>query len=166
MRGFAVSKGKKTRTAIYHPPKSYLVVTVSPEGVVATAVETKEEARILASKKTIKVSMQEAISDSSAELGAHSKSNSFLTRASAVTNSRMQASETRLGRGRANQFGSCPKLPTNTKATPLSLAQDFSSRSMLIILDSRSDAGSAVLVIFVRRRLAVKGSYVHFAPPF
>jgi len=47
---------------------------------VATAVETKEEARILASKKTIKVSMQEAISDSSAELGAHSKSNSFLTR--------------------------------------------------------------------------------------
>lgn len=62
-------KGKKTRTAIYHPPKSempYLVVTVSPEGMVATAVETKEEARILASKKTIKVSMQEAISDSSA----------------------------------------------------------------------------------------------------
>ena len=62
-------KGKKTRTAIYHPPKSgmpYLVVTVSPEGVVANAVETKEEARILASKKTIKVSMQEAISDSSA----------------------------------------------------------------------------------------------------
>lgn len=49
-----------------NPPKSYLVVTVSPEGVVATAVETKEEARILASKKTIKVSMQEAISDSSA----------------------------------------------------------------------------------------------------
>jgi hypothetical protein len=66
LRGFAVPKGKKTRTAIYHPPKSYLVVTVSPEGVVATAVETKEEARILASKKTIKVSMQEAISDSSA----------------------------------------------------------------------------------------------------
>jgi len=64
-----VPKGKKTRTAIYHPPKSgmpYLVVTVSPGGVVATAVETKEEARILASKKTIKVSMQEAISDSSA----------------------------------------------------------------------------------------------------
>jgi hypothetical protein len=30
------------------------------------AVETKEEARILASKKTIKVSMQEATSDSSA----------------------------------------------------------------------------------------------------
>jgi len=44
----------------------YLVVTVSHEGVVATAVETKEEARILGSKKTIKVSMQEAISDSSA----------------------------------------------------------------------------------------------------
>src|ERR1044071_6138628 len=78
----------------------------------------------------------------------------------------MQASETRLGRRRANQFVSCPKLPTNTKATPLSLAQDFSSRSMLIILDSRSDAGSAVLVIFVRRRLGMKGSFVHFAPPF
>ena len=64
-----MTKGKKTKTAIYHPPKSrmpYLVMTVSPEGVVVTAVETKEEARILASKKTIKVSMQEAISDSSA----------------------------------------------------------------------------------------------------
>ena len=39
-------KNKKTRTAIYHPPKSgmpYLVVTVSPEGVTATAVESKEE---------------------------------------------------------------------------------------------------------------------------
>jgi len=36
----------------------YLVVTVSPEGVSATAVETKEEARILASKKTMKVSIE------------------------------------------------------------------------------------------------------------
>ena len=36
----------------------YLVVTVSPEGVSATAVETKEEARILASKKTMKVSVE------------------------------------------------------------------------------------------------------------
>ncbi len=64
-----MTKGKKTKTAIYHPPKSrmpYLVMTVSPEGVVVTAVETKEEARILASKKTIKVSMQAATSDSSA----------------------------------------------------------------------------------------------------
>jgi hypothetical protein len=43
----------------------------------------------------------------------------------------MQASETRLGRGRANQFGSCPKL--HTKATPLSLAQDFSPRSIPMI---------------------------------
>jgi len=33
----------------------YLVVTVSPEGVTATAVDTKEEARVLASKKTMKV---------------------------------------------------------------------------------------------------------------
>ena len=45
-------KGKKTKTAVYHPPKSgmpYLVVTVSPEGVTATACESKDEARILAS---------------------------------------------------------------------------------------------------------------------
>jgi hypothetical protein len=51
-------KDKKTRTAIYHPPKSgmpYMVVTVSPEGISATAVESKEEARVLASKKTMKV---------------------------------------------------------------------------------------------------------------
>ena len=44
-------------------PKSgmpYLVVTVSPEGVTATAVESKEEARVLASKKTMKVDVQEA----------------------------------------------------------------------------------------------------------
>ena len=48
----------KPKTAIYHPPKKgmpYLVVTVSPEGVVAVAVESKDEARILASKKTLKV---------------------------------------------------------------------------------------------------------------
>jgi len=37
----------------------YLVVTVSPEGVTATAVDTKEEARVLASKKTMKVEFQE-----------------------------------------------------------------------------------------------------------
>jgi hypothetical protein len=56
-------KGKKTKTAIYHPPKSgmpYLVVTVSPEGVSATAVESKEEARVLASKKTMKVDLQDS----------------------------------------------------------------------------------------------------------
>jgi hypothetical protein len=55
-------KNKQTKTAIYHPPKSgmpYLVVTVSPEGVTATAVDTKEEARVLASKKTMKVELQE-----------------------------------------------------------------------------------------------------------
>jgi hypothetical protein len=49
---------QKTKTAIYHPPKKgmpYLVVTVSPEGVVAIAVESKDEARVLASKKTLKV---------------------------------------------------------------------------------------------------------------
>src|SRR6478672_10796723 len=59
----SMAKNKtKPRTAIYHPPKSgmpYLVVTVSPEGVTATAVESKDEARILASKKTLKVLIEE-----------------------------------------------------------------------------------------------------------
>jgi hypothetical protein len=48
----------KLKTAIYDPPKKgmpYLVVTLSPEGVVAIAVESKEEARVLMSKKTLKV---------------------------------------------------------------------------------------------------------------
>ena len=52
----------KTKTAIYHPPKKgmpYMVVTVSPEGVTATAVELKDEARILASKKTLKVLVED-----------------------------------------------------------------------------------------------------------
>jgi hypothetical protein len=54
---------KKYRTAIYHPPKSgmpYLVVTVSPDGVSATACGSKDEARILASSKTMKVSVEES----------------------------------------------------------------------------------------------------------
>jgi hypothetical protein len=58
-----MAKNKKTKTAVYHPPKSgmpYLVVTVSPDGVVATAVESKAEARILASKKTQKVTVEDA----------------------------------------------------------------------------------------------------------
>jgi hypothetical protein len=58
-----VGKVKKIKTAVYHPPKSgmpYLVVTVSPEGVTATACESKDEARILASKKTTKVFVEEA----------------------------------------------------------------------------------------------------------
>jgi hypothetical protein len=38
----------------------YLVVTVSPEGVSATAVESKEEARVLASKKTMTADFQRA----------------------------------------------------------------------------------------------------------
>jgi hypothetical protein len=52
----------KIKTAIYHPPKKgmpYLVVTVSPDGVSATAVESKDEARILASKKTLSVLVQD-----------------------------------------------------------------------------------------------------------
>jgi hypothetical protein len=52
----------KAKTAIYHPPKKgmpFLVVTVSPEGVVAIAVESKEEARVLASKKTLRVLLED-----------------------------------------------------------------------------------------------------------
>jgi hypothetical protein len=58
-----MAKGNKTKTAVYHPPKSgmpYLVVTVSPDGITATACSSKEEARILASKKTMKVFFEEA----------------------------------------------------------------------------------------------------------
>jgi hypothetical protein len=58
-----VGKSKKNKTGIYHPPKSgmpWLVVTVSPEGVVATACKSKVEARILASKKTLKVFIEDA----------------------------------------------------------------------------------------------------------
>jgi hypothetical protein len=62
-KSLVVGKGKKKyRTAVYHPPKSgmpYLVVTVSPEGVTATAVESKDEARILASKRTMKVLLED-----------------------------------------------------------------------------------------------------------
>jgi hypothetical protein len=56
-------KNKKSKTGIYHPPKSgmpFLVVTVSPDGVTAVAVESKEEARILASKKTMKVAVEDS----------------------------------------------------------------------------------------------------------
>jgi hypothetical protein len=42
----------------------YLVVTVSPEGVTATAVETKDEARILASKKSTAVVVEDVTSKS------------------------------------------------------------------------------------------------------
>ena len=59
-------KDKKTKTAIYHPPKSgmpYLVATVSPDGVNVTAVSSKEEARILASKKAIKIFVDDATGD-------------------------------------------------------------------------------------------------------
>jgi len=57
-----MAKETKTKTAIYHPPKKgmpYMVVTVSPDGVTATAVESKDEARILASKKTLKVLVED-----------------------------------------------------------------------------------------------------------
>jgi hypothetical protein len=58
----------KIKTAIYHPPKSgmpYLVVTVAPDGVTATAVATKDEARMLASKKTLKILVQDATGEKS-----------------------------------------------------------------------------------------------------
>jgi hypothetical protein len=62
----AKDKDKKAKTAIYHPPKSgmpYLVVTVSPDGISATAVESKDEARVLASKKTLKVLVLDPTND-------------------------------------------------------------------------------------------------------
>ena len=52
----------RAKTAIYHPPKKgmpYLVVTVSQEGVSATAVNSKDEARMLASKKTLAVAIDD-----------------------------------------------------------------------------------------------------------
>ena len=65
--GSSVAKDKiKTKTAIYHPPKKgmpYLVVTVSSDGVTVTAVGSKDEARILASKKTMEVQVQDATDD-------------------------------------------------------------------------------------------------------
>jgi hypothetical protein len=59
--------GKKTKTAIYHPPKAsmpYLVVTVTPDGISAVAVSSKDEARTLASKTTRKVELEDARSES------------------------------------------------------------------------------------------------------
>jgi hypothetical protein len=65
-----VHHGKRQEeTAIYHPPKKgmpYMVVTVSPEGVTATAVESKDEARILASKRTLKVLVEDSRENSAA----------------------------------------------------------------------------------------------------
>jgi hypothetical protein len=58
---------KKTKTAIYHPPKAsmpYLVVTVSPDGISAVAVSSKDEARVLAAKTTRTVELADERSDS------------------------------------------------------------------------------------------------------
>jgi hypothetical protein len=47
----------KPRTGIYHPPKKgmpYMVVTVSRDGVTAIPCQSKDEARMLASKKSLK----------------------------------------------------------------------------------------------------------------
>ncbi len=52
----------KVKTAIYHPPKKgmpFLVVTLSPEGLNVTAVNSKDEARMLASTKTLKVALED-----------------------------------------------------------------------------------------------------------
>jgi hypothetical protein len=72
------------------------------------------------------------------------RSNSFRTLARAATNARLQASEIRVGSGWANQFGSCPKLPTWTKRTPLSLAHSLRVRSGAMILLSSSEPGRAI----------------------
>jgi hypothetical protein len=56
-----MSKEVKTKAGIYHPPKSgmpYLVVTVSTDGVSAVAVDSKHDARVLASKKTQNVTIE------------------------------------------------------------------------------------------------------------
>ena len=75
MSGVAtVGKGKRTKKAVYHPPKfgmPYLVVTVSPEGVTATTCESKDEARILASKKPIAVFVEEAVPSKQSSLLSH-----------------------------------------------------------------------------------------------
>src|SRR4029079_4314620 len=42
------------------------------------------------------------------------------------------------------ECGSCPKLPTWTKPTPLSLAHSFKPRSMAMILLSNSEPGRAI----------------------
>jgi hypothetical protein len=47
----------RPKTGIYHPPKKgmpYMVVTISRDGVTAIPCQSKDEARILASKKTLK----------------------------------------------------------------------------------------------------------------
>jgi hypothetical protein len=48
----------------------YLVVTVSPDGVRATAVASKHEARVIASKKTLNVEVEDATGDSSSQVEA------------------------------------------------------------------------------------------------
>ena len=56
----------KIKTAIYHPPKSgmpFVIVTVSPDGIRATAVASKHEARVIASKKTLNVEVEDATGD-------------------------------------------------------------------------------------------------------
>ena len=58
----------KTKTAIYHPPKKgmpYLVVTLAADGLAITAVNSKDEARMLTSKKTLKVALEDQRTDQS-----------------------------------------------------------------------------------------------------
>src|SRR5262249_12166108 len=90
--------------------------------------------------------------------GGKRRSNSFLTVASAVTNAHLQASDMRLGSGRANQFGSCPKLPTWTKATPLSLAHSFKERWVWFPPSPAISKGLRRGVLSTRRRVC-KGAH-------
>ena len=58
-----MGKGKKSKTAIYHPPKSgmpFLEEAFRPKASQRTACELKDEARILASKNVMQVFVEDA----------------------------------------------------------------------------------------------------------
>ena len=54
-----LSRRPKQRSTVSPKGMPYLVVTVSPEGVVAIAVESKDEARVLALKKSLRVLLED-----------------------------------------------------------------------------------------------------------
>ena len=52
----------KPKTGIYHPPKKgmpYMVVTIASEGITAIPCQSKDDARILAAKKTLNEAPQQ-----------------------------------------------------------------------------------------------------------
>src|SRR5262245_32772999 len=82
------------------------------------------------------------------------RSNRFRTAANVLTNFRLQTFETTVGTVRANQFGSCPKVPTYTKSMPSILAHTLRPRRGAMILRSNAEAGTAILrgSVFVLRK--------------